>query len=374
MIKELKIRNFKCCLESQVPMNKLTILAGANAVGKSSVIQSLLLVRQTIDKAKSGSNYDKVLLNGEYCLRLGNSTEVLSSTAEKEEIVFEIYSDIDQNVFKYCASREKDLFLQYDHDSNVNFDSGISLFHHHFHYLYTERLGPRAIQDMRESTFPNVGFQGEYTAYVISELSEDKVDELRRYNDENKTVPNLNKQIEYWMDFIIPGIELQSIPYKDMNIVGLSLKRKFSETNFLNPNNLGFGISYILPIIVSGLVAEKGCLFIVENPEVHLHPRGQSRMGQFLAKVASSGVQVVIETHSEHIINGIRLAILNKVIDYRDIAINYLDIEKKGVNMTVDPIPLTEHAEITRWPKGFLDQEQRDLREIIELRRGVTLK
>lgn len=74
--------------------------------------------------------------------------------------------------------------------------------------------------------------------------------------------------------------------------------------------NVGFGITYALPILVSGLTVPEGGMLLVENPEAHLHAKAQSNMGYFLARMAAAGVRVIIETHSEHIVNGIRRMIV----------------------------------------------------------------
>src|SRR5438046_1441121 len=78
------------------------------------------------------------------------------------------------------------------------------------------------------------------------------------------------------------------------------------------PTNVGFGITYALPIVVSILSARPGSLVIIENPEAHLHPRGQVRMGELLSLASTAGIQVLIETHSDHVLNGIRLAVRAK--------------------------------------------------------------
>jgi predicted ATPase len=375
MIKELHLQNYKCFVDNKINLGKITLLVGANAVGKSSLIQALLLIRQTIDRLRDTivvPDRSKILLNGEYCLNLGNSSQVLYANAHNEEIKFKLKNDNMEKYFNYRASRtKKELYLEVEgHNCETIGTEKLSIFHNEIHYLNTERIGPRAIQDMRNHRFPNTGYRGEYTGHVIAD-NKIKVDELRRIKDENKSVPNLNKQVEYWLDYIIPGVELDTQIFRDINIVGMSLKRKYSGTDFLNPNNMGFGISYVLPIIVSGLIAKEGCMFIVENPEAHLHPSGQSRIGQFLAQIASAGVQVLVETHSEHVINGIRTSVLKGIISNQDISINFLNIGNEESNVAVEHIKLNEFADISHWPKGFLDQEEQDLRELIRLRKGV---
>jgi len=141
------------------------------------------------------------------------------------------------------------------------------------------------------------------------------------------------------------------------------------DTGFISPYNFGFGISYVLPIIATGLMAPSNTMMIIENPEAHLHPCGQSRIGQFLAKVASDNIQVVIETHSEHVINGIRLACLREKIASENVCINYFSINSDSKPPhEVKRISLNERMDIVEWPNGFFDQEGLDLQELRHLR------
>lgn len=212
----------------------------------------------------------------------------------------------------------------------------------------------------------NVGFQGEFTGQAIAIVSKN-TESISEYKQlPGSDAKTFEKQVEYWMQFIIPETEINVATYDDINQVRIGIRRKGADTAFLHPNNIGFGISYSLPIIVSALIAEPGCILIIENPEAHLHPLGQSRMGQFIAKMSSSGVQIVIETHSEHIINGIRLATLNGFTDKSKVTINYLKSAKK---VEIIPLLISENAELTEWPNGFFDQEESDLSTIFKLNR-----
>ena len=199
-----------------------------------------------------------------------------------------------------------------------------------------------------------------------------KVEDDRCFNLENdKKVNTLNKQVEYWMDYIIPGIEIRTDDVMDLRVSKMSLRQPALDTDFLSPYNFGFGISYVLPVIVTGLIARTGSVFLVENPEAHLHPKGQSHIGYFLAMVACAGVQVIVETHSEHVLNGIRIAALKNGIEPEDISINFFSIKKDGENIrhTVEQIRLNSRMDLESWPEGFLDQEEEDLRTLRELRR-----
>jgi predicted ATPase len=110
-------------------------------------------------------------------------------------------------------------------------------------------------------------------------------------------------------------------------------------------------------------------MLVVENPEAHLHPSGQSRVGQFLAKIAGAGVQVVVETHSEHIINGIRVATLDGTISPEDALVNFFSRTGDNKNLQVTSINFTSKGDLDKWPRDFFDQQQQDFAQIIKLKR-----
>lgn len=114
---------------------------------------------------------------------------------------------------------------------------------------------------------------------------------------------------------------------------------------------------------MGGLSVGKGGLLLVENPEAHLHPRGQSKMGAFLARVAASGVQVVVETHSDHVLNGVRRAIAaERVLEPRQAVLHFFDtnVDRAGAPQ-VERIEIRADGELTAWPERFFDQRQADL-------------
>ncbi len=134
------------------------------------------------------------------------------------------------------------------------------------------------------------------------------------------------------------------------------------------PTNVGFGYSYILPIIVSGLIAKEGEILIIENPEAHLHPKAQSELTKFLAKVASCGIQIFIESHSEHILNGLRVAMLKEDIEINNEDLNILYFQNEEENPFVK-LDLQPNGKIKNWVDGFFDQQEQDLAEIFKLGR-----
>lgn len=359
----LHIQNFKCFEKAEVPINQLTVLAGGNGNGKSSVIQALLLLRRTLEK-KEEKKLENVELNGVYCLNLGNSANLAES---------DIYIDLIEG--------EKHLKMKYDtHIGNELFITPTiledtykenPLHFKEFYYLNAERIGPRISQPLNAFIFPNTGFQGEYTAQIIKELDQKstisvfKVDEKRTFNDDQSLY--FYKKVNAWLAYILEGTTIEAHIDEKTYTARIEVTNTFGKATF--PTNTGFGISYVLPIIVTCLLAEKDRWVIIENPEAHLHPAAQSKIGYFLAKMASAGLRIVVETHSDHIINGIQLAVAKKEIESSHITINYFD--KGEQQPEVHPISMNEKGELDKWPKGFFDQTQIDFAELIKLRRNV---
>lgn len=174
-------------------------------------------------------------------------------------------------------------------------------------------------------------------------------------------------QAECWMSLIMGNVQLSTKVEADKAQAELRIKNKIVQDSVI-PTLTGFGISYELSVIIAGLwVAAQGKgILIVENPEAHLHPSAQSTVGKFLALVASTGVQVIVETHSEHIIDGARIQTYASE-ETENFLVNYLTFEEdemKTVQLVVE-----EDGELSDWPEKFFDQKQRDLRELFRLRR-----
>ena len=123
----------------------------------------------------------------------------------------------------------------------------------------------------------------------------------------------------------------------------------------LMPTNVGFGYTYILPIVLSGLIANQGEILIIENPEAHLHPKAQSRLVEFLSLVASTEVQLMIESHSEHILNALRIQIANPKASLLndDVSVLYFHLDRAN-DQAVTPVPIEPDGSIETWPENFL--------------------
>jgi hypothetical protein len=128
--------------------------------------------------------------------------------------------------------------------------------------------------------------------------------------------------------------------------------------------NVGVGVSQLLPVVVLCLAVPVGSTLLIEQPELHLHPSVQLRLAEFLAACALTGRQVVVETHSEHLVNGIRLlASRGWVQPERDVALSFIEKDEYGTRVT--EIPITQDGTITRWPRHFFDEAEQTLSSIL---------
>ncbi|WP_322748496.1 MULTISPECIES: AAA family ATPase [unclassified Frankia] len=368
MTTTLAIRNFKRFVSVELEIRPLTVLTGLNGTGKSTAIQALLLARQVAENA--GARV--VQLNGPYGLALGEAFDVLHREAERQEIEVRIDGGAAGASHRYLFDVPDDRALNLlVRDRPVDVPDLLAGHGVSFSYLNAERLGPRDQLDVtaEDRDRVGVGIRGEYMAQALALHETSEVRELLRHPSTGaEGVTTLRTQVETWASEVIrpiritaqwpAGITASLIRFQEPGVVGEQIK----------PANMGFGFSYALPVIVAGLLMPIGGVLVVENPEAHLHPAGQSRLGRFLGQVAGSGAQVVVETHSDHLINGIRLAVAaDRVLESRRAIVHFFG---EGTDGHPTAIEFTERGGLTSWPTGFFDQIENDLGRLARAKRG----
>jgi predicted ATPase len=224
-------------------------------------------------------------------------------------------------------------------------------------YITAERVGPRevyAIEDRQVA--PVVGPIGEHAVSVLHGGRDERVTDKLVLSS---APPTRLRQVEERMRTFFPGcaLILQQVP--QTNVVTLGL-RTSDDTDFHRPIHVGFGLTQVFPIIVAALSAKPQDILLIENPEVHLHPAGQSLMGQFLANVSWAGVQVIIETHSDHILNGIRRAVKSGPVSPNDVMLHFFKPRSENSAQVISPT-LDKSGNIDFWPQGFFDQFDKDM-------------
>ncbi|RXZ82396.1 DUF3696 domain-containing protein [Paenibacillaceae bacterium] len=361
MISKLSIQNYKCWVEQDIIFHPITILAGGNAVGKSSVVQSILLIKKAYENAYNG----EILSNDINGINLGLPKDIIAKDKTSEEIIFKsVLSDGESNAVRLTIGNEITNPLSFVIENKEELMNDFEPYNK-LQYLNAERVGPRITSDISSNSIFDVGNKGEFTSHIIY-----KADLLKYETHDSMRASNLSKfsaNCEGWLNIIIPGTQLNISMYEEVNKVTIKYKNEKIKSDEYVPTATGFGITYVLPIIVAGLLlsSSNNSVLIVENPEAHLHPYGQSKIGQFLALLSSCGVQVIVETHSEHVINGARLQ-LAKMKETDKMAVNFFNSVDSKIE--VEKIEVNEHGELEKWPKGFFDQNKDDLRELLRLR------
>ena len=373
MFSRLDLRTFKCFGDLKLPLRPLTLLSGGNASGKSSVLQAVVLLHQTI----FGHEWSlRLLLNAE-ATRLGTVTDVVDQVHGGHGFGISI-SDGDEHVgwdFEgerdaLACSVERVRVDGIEHETPYalhylvppEHDAAVIVKHlRDLTYLTAERLGPRAWYEFQEpGLLPGVGSKGERAVNVLHTNPDRPVVSGLRLTD---TAPTLFHQTQAQMARFFPGFAFELRDVREVEIVTLGL-RTTDELAFHRPIHTGFGLTQVLPIIVAVLFSTKDSCLLIENPEVHLHPAGQTLMGGFLAQAAAAGIQVVLETHSDHVLNGIRRAVRDSVLPPDDVALHFFrprhEAERQGEAQVETPI-LDRDGGVDSWPEGFFDQFDRDL-------------
>lgn len=354
-----------------MPLNGLTVLSGTNASGKSTVLQGLVLLSQVLREHEWA---DKLLLNGPD-LQMGTITDVVNKLAGRRSFRIGLDSEHARVSWSFEASDRRAMSADI---ANVRLgeqyfsqprplqrmlpreadlaQEGLVKTLSRLCYLTAERLGPRDLYALQESGYGSaVGSKGEFAVSHLYSQRDDIVSEELLLRDHP---PTLLRQVEARMQQFFANCALELSPVPQTNSVTLGIRTSDS-TDFHRPTHVGFGLTQVLPIIVAALSAPKGDLLLLENPEVHLHPGGQAQMGRFLAEVAGAGVQILLETHSDHILSGIRRAVKSQAIDHNQVTLHFLTSDVAGAIQMISPV-IDSQGNLDNWPDGFFDQFDKD--------------
>lgn len=379
MIKRLKISGYKSLrMTNHLDLTNLNILVGANASGKSSVIQSLLLLRQS---ASNQGNISELKLSGDL-YEAGTVLDVLHPEAgHAVEIELVIDESVSRSI-KFVWDRENPSARKMSVESPVELSGSLVDRSGSFAYLNAERVGPRVSYPLpREDNnlAGSVGKFGEFTTAVLArslipmdEWSSETLEILARGPEylDGMLIKDILRLAEGRIDlvanamlgWIIPGATFLAEEDAKTDSAPLVFVRDPLGTKVATrATHVGFGLAYTLPIIAAALSIPKNGILIVENPEAHLHPFGQSRIGAFLAAIASTGRQIIIETHSDHVVNGVRLAVKKNLCEASQVLFNHLRIDKSGSQTTISQIKTDSDGRLNQWPDGFFDQIEHDL-------------
>lgn len=364
MLEAVTLTNFKGFKSAEIPLAPLTLLSGLNSSGKSTVLQSLGILRQSVDAGFLGTG--SWLLNGPF-VELGVGSDVLHEDSDIEELSIGFVQDGVRFAWTVAYSQQADV-LEASADFTAS-DSSVVPFSDRFQFLRADRVNPQTISaKSRHAVSQNksLGAKGEFAAHFLAIFRDQPVPANIRYPEASETTPGLLSQVNAWMQEFSPGVRVDVHDVAGTDFVRLSFAfgSGVSESNAYRSTNVGFGLAYSLPIVIACLATPVGGLVLIENPEAHLHPRGQMAMGRLVALAASAGIQMIVETHSDHLLNGVRLAVKRGELNSTDVNMHFFSRDPALRRSTFVSPNIQPDGKLTFWPEGFFDQWDNALMEL----------
>ena len=376
MLEHIHLENFKASRDVPARLAPLTVLAGLNSSGKSTLLQALAVLRQSYDP---NGRTDGLYLSGQL-VQLGKYGDLLTEGTESDTVAITVVEN--NKSYRWVFGGSIDAYV-------ANFSispSPIAAFvtSTGFQFLQADRIVPRTLypqapQQARDTGF--LGAHGEFAVDFLGLAAKRPVPKERTFprsglgiTEEllNKIAPTdgLLDQVAGWLQQLSPGARLSSLPLPGTDEVLLQYRYdgrvREVTTNFYRPTNVGFGLTYCLPIVVACLSAPKGALLLLENPEAHLHPQGQAALGELVARCANDGVQIVVESHSDHLLNGVRLAVKRKLIGHENVALHWFSRSVGTGEASVETPAILENGRLSNWPSGFFDQWDKDVESLLD--------
>lgn len=364
MIKELVLKDFKIHSNLELSLGGITILTGQNGMGKSSVMQSLLLLRQSYNSSRiKGIN-----LKGDM-VDLGSANDIECQTSKDGVLNIQLTSD--KCYANFCFSYDVnpyDNFLPAIDDIVWEGLEDISLFNENFQYISAYRLGPQKGYERNtniveyQQQISKTNGQCEYAVHFLSYFGK-KIHCLPELLFGDTTDDSLESQVQAWMQFVSPRVNINIEPAG----ADFKLNYKFSRegqpmTEEMAAVNVGYGVTYVLPILVAILSAKPGSLILIENPEAHIHPKAQAELMKLIMRAVKAGIQIIMETHSDHIMNGALVAIAQdeEYLDY--VKAYYFERDDATHTSVARMLNIMKDGRIVSPPKGFFDQIDIDMR------------
>lgn len=376
MIQTLSIENFKAFKEPyEVQLGNLTLLTGINGRGKSSFLQALLLLSQSL-RNSNPHTLDNLLLKGDW-VNLGSFSDVRNVEMQKDAaITFDLRTDAGvDNHFRLSYKAGSTSIIGELCSMQVNGKE-----------MFSESSSFEADAAVEPATQLSAPVFSGYTSltelqrmfYVAAdrESAQDEEDNLSHASlwpdKRGRNIINViyaqgqdfQKQVEKELSTIFDGATF--LIKEEGNALRLYMDSMDGGHPFRSIN-VGYGYGYALSLITAGLLAKEGEYIIVENPEAHLHPSAQAAVMRFFCqKVLPKKVQLFIETHSDHIVNASLIAVRERVIPGDQLQILFFfRPQEVGSQLVVRNLDVTAKGHVKNPPKHFCDQYAMDLRKLM---------
>lgn len=412
MLNRIEARNFKSFKHLDYKCAKLNLLTGLNGAGKSSFVQLMLLLRATANRVCERSprihlpktGVAKTFGDIKYCYDASNAPIVFSvdysvadshdrykvireivpchnelgSVQKSKEVSFEPlqFETVEQNkLYGYMDVWRRMTYVEAFHVKPKDVHDG-----NHFSCEQWFSDGKTFDPEGRYviEFLCNYGDrltlrEGNPMAHLDSEFRPS------RSCDCQERESTLLNQINAWLNELSPGASLCvnriELGDEDNYIFNVGFGNEDDFRKF-KPQNVGLGISYVLPVLSILLASAPNDILVIENPEAHIHPKGQSKIGELIARAVSYGVQVFVETHSDHVINGIRVAVRDGMLKPEDVNIafferkEYLKDDAKDsddieIYSEIRNIKIDDNGSLSEYPEDFMDEWNNQLLELM---------
>ena len=364
MIDKIKVRNFKALQNINLDLSNINIFTGLNGMGKSTLIQVLLLLRQSSETLPK-----EIRLIGDY-VDLGEYQDVFCEVPTEDDTVqFELtMSDSSVLNFESEYSESKKAASVLDAKAFQCKNKDVPLFREDtFIYLSANRITPADSYSTNLTSInkKNLGNRGEFAPhyYHLNYNNNIAIPGLA-YNSDDSVI-SLENQLNSWMSVISPSVQVHTEIKDNLVILRYSYTTNLLNTSKYKPKNAGFGLTYVFSVLVAILSSKPGDILVIENPESHIHPRGQSELARLLALAAKNGVQVFVETHSDHILYGLRIAIKEREIAKEQAKIYYFDRDEKEHFSNAIEIGVDEFGRMERSVRKYFTEYESHLNHLM---------
>lgn len=383
MIDLVSLKGFKCFRDRvDVPLSQITLMYGKNGRGKSTISQSLLLIGQSM---KLNNDLSQLIVNDGFVSQ-GSFNELLSDEEVSDSFEIDIQSSNNERIAAVFSSVENVPQIGILSSLLVN---GINKFEEKAPLQNEDSLDKygSSNQSVQNVDFnPSIGVTSDIITlqslkdiiYVSADRKGPVNSVKTEYNKGDVYINPLGSNViniiagqnekflsdmRDSMSYILSGATI------DYQIIGDNIELMLNSVNNgkkFRPINVGYGYSYILPVIVGALLARKGNILIIENPEAHLHPGAQSRLAEFLFKKSKEvGFQLIIESHSDHVINGLRISAKKGFIQPSDCIIDYFAHDENSSIPSVTPITCDKNGTLSEYPDDFMDEWTAQMIELV---------
>lgn len=356
MVSRIFIDGFKSIDQVDLELGNLTVLSGINSAGKSSVIQALLYMIQTLKQQvqkETGREY----------VVLGKFFDIRNHIKGNKEILFEmeVKTEAETETLSLQINAEVPFATPVQKQVNkINMVDYVTS--HKIVYLSADRIGVKKAYDLNIEKPQDIGSHGEYTFSFLGVYGQEPILEKNFAYEPEKVGMSLNNQVNYWLNYLI-GFHIRTEIFADVDQVAATYSNA-PNNRYYRAGNVGTGVTYIAEMVIAALSCKTDDMLVIENPEIHLHARAQSHFIEFLAYLAERGLQVIVETHSDHIYNGVRKCVKKKTLSRDKVSVYFLELDETMQTKT-DYIRLNEEGAEENHPYGLFDQFDDDLDELL---------